>query len=60
MKKTLDITPSWQEVLPLLLRAARSDRKRNKEAVDAAVTELMRMAEAADKWNEYVQKGKKK
>lgn len=58
--KTIDITPTWRGVLPILLRAVRGDSKRNKESVLMAQQELYRMAEAADKYNESVPKLKTK
>jgi len=45
--KTIDMTPSWSDVLPMLL-AAHSDG--SAEGIDIAQKELERMAAIADKW----------
>lgn len=51
--KTLDITPTWAGVLPLLIRLAQ-----NPKTVDDAHKELLNMARAADAYNEIVKKNK--
>src|ERR1043165_7743344 len=43
---TLDLTPKWADVLPILLEGVRD----NHRCADACI-ELNRMAEAADRWN---------
>lgn len=50
---------TWREALPALLMAVRQDKKRRAENVRLAYGELERMAEAADKYNEFVNKGRK-
>ena len=50
MSKTIDMTPSWSGVLPILL-AAYSNK--DYKAIDAAQQELKRMAELADLWVDY-------
>lgn len=51
MTKTYEIIPSWAGVLPLLVEAARSN---SFQARRDAMAELQRMAELADRYNEYV------
>lgn len=51
MTKTYEIIPSWAGVLPLLIEAARSN---SFQARRDAMAELQRMAELADRYNEYV------
>lgn len=46
--QTINITPTWAEVLPLLLTAVRDA---GIEGRKAAHSELIRMAQAADRWN---------
>ena len=48
--KTIDMTPSWSGVLPMLL-AAYSDG--SVEGIDIAQQELERMAALADRWVDY-------
>lgn len=50
MSKTIDMTPSWSGVLPILL-AAYSNK--DYKAIEAAQQELKRMAELADLWVDY-------
>ena len=45
MKNTIDLTPSWSQILPALLLMARSG---SPAASEAAGTELKRMAHLAD------------
>lgn len=47
MQKTIEATPTWAAVLPILLMGLEGDEVARK----AAHSELRRMAEAADKWN---------
>ena len=45
MTQTVDITPTWQEILPSLLVLLASD---NRKSRDVAASELRRMAGLAD------------
>lgn len=47
---TIDATPTWSGLLPLLLAAVADG---NAEGQRAAKEELARMAQAADRWNEH-------
>jgi hypothetical protein len=47
---TVDVTPHWIELLPLLLEAHADEE--NYERHSAALTELERMARAADGYNQ--------
>ena len=49
--KTVDVTPTWLGLLPMLLELTRPSI--NQDARQMAFRELARMAEAADKWNEH-------
>lgn len=49
--KTIDITPTWSEILPLILMALDSGKA---DGVKTAIGELNRMAECADRWNNHV------
>lgn len=53
----LNITPTWAEILPnwlLMYReAVRGHCADNERIIDNAEAEFRRMAEAADRWNEY-------
>lgn len=49
--KTIDITPTWSAVLPILLHIARNGTDQN--AMREIEKEFRRMAELADKWVEY-------
>ena len=51
-RATINATPSWSAVLPMLL-AAYSDG--SVEGIDIAQQELERMAKAADRWVDYSQ-----
>lgn len=58
---TYDVTPSWREILPILIAGINSSRASSREA---AGIELYRMARAADKYNSMIDeinkaKGKK-
>lgn len=48
--KTIDATPAWVAIVPLLIAALQSE---NYEAQESAEHELFRMAQAADRWNEH-------
>jgi hypothetical protein len=52
--ETIELTPTWQGVLPILLAALEDGTKEGKRI---AREELRRMAEAADKFNELNKKG---
>ena len=56
--KYVDVTPRWVDILPtwlMLYRNAIEGSCTDPGLVRSnAVTELTRMAEAADKWNEHV------
>lgn len=62
-KKFIDLTPTWQEILPtwrMMLEAVMTiDRPNQRTGKDPAKViasfwkEMCSMAEAADKWNEY-------
>jgi hypothetical protein len=52
-KKTLDLTPLWQGILPGLLLII-EDKGMHKNVKEEARIELRRMAQAADKWNAHV------
>lgn len=45
--KTVDLTPTWREILPALLALLEMGETRQ-----VALDELSRMAQAADSWNE--------
>lgn len=51
MSRTINITPTWSALLPVLLLAAREAT--TAEARRTAEEELKRMAKAADNWNEH-------
>ena len=51
--KTIDITPTWEAVTPILLMTLQRT-KNDTEATDIAQKELMRMANLADKWVKHV------
>lgn len=57
--KTIDCTPTWESLLPVLLDvygnlSAKTRLKEDqKESLDNIKKELTKMAQAADKWNEY-------
>jgi hypothetical protein len=52
MSRTIDITPTWKGVLPMLLAAWRDGNDKGRAM---ALEDLRRMAEAADLWNEHVE-----
>ena len=45
----IDLTPKWRGITPWMLHAFRENEQWSKVIED----EFYRMAEAADKWNEY-------
>lgn len=47
--KTVDVTPTWEGLLPALLHLWSNNGSQKKFAED----ELRRMAIAADRWNKY-------
>jgi hypothetical protein len=49
--KTIDMTPTWASILPILLAAIQDG---NSTGRGAAIEELYRMAQAADQWNIHV------
>jgi hypothetical protein len=56
MVRTLDLTPTWKQVLPILLEGLKSERQ---EARDASLHELNRMAEICDAYKELTEGLKK-
>lgn len=51
--KTIDMTPTWEAVTPILVMTLQRT-KNDPEATDIAQKELMRMANLADKWVAHV------
>lgn len=51
MSETIDMTPTWEGVLPIFLAALEDASSKGKQI---ARGELLRMAQAADKWNAHV------
>lgn len=49
MKHTIDVTPTWQAVLPLLLDTLESPRM-SEDAKKIARAEVLRMAQVADQY----------
>lgn len=49
--KTIDVTPTWSEILPSILILLKSERASCREV---AVTELARMARVADKMTAHL------
>lgn len=47
--ETIDLTPTWTQILPMLLHVIEHGEEPGKQAVR---DELRRMAKAADAWNE--------
>lgn len=47
--RTIDITPTWTEILPLLIALVKSPKTQK-----IAEADLAKMAQAADNWNEHV------
>lgn len=50
---TIDITPTWRGVLPILIEGLTNG---NARGVQIATEELRKMAEAADMWNAHCKK----
>ena len=48
--KTIDVTPTWEGILPLLLHLY----ERKSDNTDFILSQFLSMAQAADKWNEHV------
>ena len=48
--KTVDVTPTWRGVIPLILAALENGTDAGRRL---ALSEIGRMAEAADKWNAH-------
>jgi hypothetical protein len=51
--KTIDITPTWRGILPVIVAALQSPEIPYEVERDL-LDELTRMARAADNWNEHV------
>ena len=51
--KTIDMTPTWEGVLPVLVMTLQRT-KNDPEATDIAQKELTKMAKLADKWVAHV------
>ena len=51
--KTIDMTPSWEGVLPVLIMTLQRS-KVDSDALKTAQTELTKMAKLADKWVKHV------
>lgn len=47
--KTIDMTPTWESLVPVLLYLVRNSRTAKADIEQ----ELFRMAQAADKWNAH-------
>jgi hypothetical protein len=45
---TIDITPTWCDVVPLLVELLQHEKTRQ-----TAIDELHNMAQCADRWNNY-------
>lgn len=56
--ETEDCTPTWESLLPIYLQVIRNSATDNRIIDMAAVSELIRMAQAADSWNELMKKFK--
>tara|TARA_R100001440_G_scaffold32628_1_gene51321 strand:- start:252 stop:425 length:174 start_codon:yes stop_codon:yes gene_type:complete len=50
--KTIDMTPTWEAVTPILVVTLQSTR--DPDAIDIAQQELTKMAKLADKWVKHV------
>lgn len=53
--KTIDLTPTWSEILPTMLMLYRDGGVEGKRVMRE---EFIRMAQAADKWNAQAKKQK--
>ena len=51
--KTIDMTPTWEGVLPVLIMTLQRP-KVDPDSLETAQTELTKMAKLADKWVEHV------
>lgn len=49
MNETITVTPTWRSLVPVMLEVNRNAKRTPPELI----SEFFRMAEAADKWNEY-------
>jgi hypothetical protein len=49
--ETLDLTPTWESLVPVLLYLSR-------QGIADVEQELVRMAQAADKWNAHCKENK--
>jgi len=49
--KTIDMTPTWESLVPLFVRLIRS--MKTPANVEEVQQELVKMAWAADRWNEH-------
>lgn len=47
--KTIDVTPTWEGILPLLLHLY----ERKSDNTDFILSQFLSMAQAADKWNAH-------
>lgn len=52
-KQLEECTPTWQNLVPIMIDIIKQDNKRTNELIEI---ELMRMAKAADQWNEHLKK----
>jgi len=55
---TIDLTPTWTALVPVMIAILTTVK--DKKIVDDLTSELLKMAEGADKWNEYVKELKEK
>ena len=51
--KTIDMTPTWEGVLPVLIMTLQRS-KVDSDSLETAQTELNKMAKLADKWVQHV------
>lgn len=51
--QTIDMTPTWRGLLPLMLELWQTKKVRNADDLQLLKKEFAKMAEAADKWNEH-------
>ena len=49
--KTIDATPTWEAMVPVLIYIIRNSKTR--EGLKNVEPELLRMAQAADRWNAH-------
>ena len=56
--ETIDLTPTWTALVPVMI--AILTEVKNPETIKDLTAELLKMAEGADKWNEYVKELKEK